>query len=162
MRALSRLAALSLAAAVACMAPNAALGQTSSGETGSDDHVASVTEMVASVSLALVAGPAAAAPTPAAFAAAIQATVAQAQVDPRGEPQARAQLGNFRTSILMKAGVLSFGGTPAPSQPANVEAEPQGPSWATWLLTNMPESTDPDITESDPQEKLAQSGRQSP
>jgi hypothetical protein len=144
------------------MAPNAAVGQTSSGETGSDDHVASVTEMVAAVSLALVAGPTAAAPTPAAFAAAIQVTVSQVQVDPRGEPQARAQLGNFRTSILMKAGVLSFGGTPAPSQPADVEAETQRPSWATWLLTNRPESTDPDITESDRQGKLEQPGRRSP
>ena len=125
MRPLARLAVFALAAAGVGMAPSAAAGQTP-GETGSDVHVASVTAIVSSVSLALVAGPAtaaAAAPTAQAFAAAVQITVAQVQVDPRGEPQARSQLGNFRTSILMRAGVLTFGAAPAPSPTTDGEAE---------------------------------------
>ena len=125
MRAPARLAVLALAAAVVGMAPNDGVAQTP-GETGSDVQVASVTAIVSSVSLALVAGPAAAAaaaPTPQAFAAAVQVTVAQVQVNPGGEPQARSQLGDFRTSILIRAGVLTFRGAPAPSPATGGEAE---------------------------------------
>lgn len=158
MRAPARLAAFSLAATVVGMTPSASLGQ----ETGSDDHVASVTELVSAASLALVAGPGGAAPTPAAFVAAVQLAVAQAQVDPGGEPQARAQLGNFRTSLLMKAGVLSFDGTPASVPVDDGEAEQQGLSWATWVLMRTHETADPDVMESGPQEKRPGSGRWRP
>ena len=138
----ARLAGLALTAAAVGMAPHDAVGQTP-GETGSDVQVASVTAMVSSVSLALVAGPAAAAaaaPTPQAFATALQVAVAQMQVDPGGELQARSQLGNFRTSILMRAGVLSFGGTPAPSPAPGGEAEQQSPLQANLSLADPPKS----------------------
>ena len=124
MRVLARLALVALAGAVVGMAPDAAVGQ----ETGSDVQMPSATELVSSASLFLVTGSAVAA-TPQAFAAAVQATVTQALVDPKGEIQARSQLGNFRTSILMKAGVLSFDLAQARSRVRDGRAEPRRPAW---------------------------------
>lgn len=124
MRALARLALVALAGAVVGMAPDAAVGQ----EVGSDVQMPSATEIVSSASLFLVAGSVPAA-TPQAFAAAVQATVTQALVDPRGETRARSQLGDFRTSILMKAGVLSFDGAQARSRVTDGRAEPRRPAW---------------------------------
>jgi hypothetical protein len=107
MCALARLAGLVTVVALVSSTPELVLGQ----ETGSDVQVISGIEVVSSVSFALVAGPAAAAgpaPTPQAFAVAVQATITQVMVASGGEAQARTQLGDFRTSILMKAGVLTF------------------------------------------------------
>jgi hypothetical protein len=101
-----------LASAVVCSSPAVALGQ----ETGSDVQVVTGAEVVSSASFALVAGPAAAAAaaaTPQAFAIAVQAAITSVLVASGGESQARTQLGDFRTSILMKAGVLAFDGARA-------------------------------------------------
>jgi len=104
---------LILASAVTCFAPAIALGQ----ETASDVQVVTGVEVISSASLALVAGPAAAAAaaaaTPQAFAIAVQAAITAVLVASGGETEARTQLGDFRTSILMKAGVLSFDGARA-------------------------------------------------
>lgn len=112
-RVLARFAGLVLPLAVVCATPETMLGQ----ETGSDVQLISGSEVVSAVSFALVAGPAAAAATPQAFAVAIQATITLVLVTPGGEAEARAQLGDFRTSILMKAGVLTFDAERAEDSP---------------------------------------------
>ena len=112
---------LILASAVSCIAPSVALGQ----ETASDVQVITGAEVVSSASFALVAAQAtaAAAATPQAFAIAVRATITSVSVGSGGETQARAQLGDFRTSILMKAGVLAFDGAPEAPSSENVTQE---------------------------------------
>jgi len=115
MRVLARCVGLVLPIAIVCATPEMMLGQ----ETGSDVQLISGSEVVSAVSFALVYGPAAAAATPQAFAIAVQATIALVLGAPGGEAEARTQLGDFRASILMKAGVLTFDGeraeVPTPS-----------------------------------------------
>ena len=130
MRAMAPVPALILASAVASIAPAVALGQ----ETASDVQVITGAEVVSSASFGLVAGPAAAAAaaaTPQAFAIAVQATIASVLVDAGGETQARTQLGDFRTSILMKAGVLAFDGAPAPGTSGSPTPSPPSASIAS-------------------------------
>ncbi|GMR14023.1 MAG: hypothetical protein BMS9Abin29_2251 [Gemmatimonadota bacterium] len=102
---------------------------TQGQETGSDVHMPPPRIVVSSVALGLQT--AGAAPTAQAFAARVQQTVAQTRGDPRGESRARTQLGDFRASILIKAGVLSFGGSARAPRTAEAAVRGKRPAWAT-------------------------------
>ena len=115
-------------------APLVAHGQ----ETGSDVQMPAPRIIVASSTLALGAAPM---PTAQAFAAAVQATVTRSLVNPRGEAQVRAQLGDFRTSILIKAGVLTFGRSAQPSRITTSQADSKRPAWSSRPIVFVSETS---------------------
>ncbi len=112
---------------------------TQGQETGSDVQMPSPRIVASSAGLGLQA--AVAAPTAQAFAAAVQATVTQALGDPLGETHARTQLGDFRTSILIKAGVLAFRGSARASRTAKSGVRVKRPAWATRPIVFVSEAT---------------------
>lgn len=131
----ARLMCAALLGTALLLGPRATHGQ----ETGSDVHMPSPRIMVSSAALGLRA--AGAAPTAQAFAAAVQATVTLALGDPLGRTYARTQLGDFRTSILIKAGVLTFGGSARPPRTADPGARTKKSAWATLPIVFLSEAS---------------------
>lgn len=122
----ARLMCAALLGTALLLLPCAAHGQ----ETGSDVHMPPPRIVVSSVMLRLQA--AVAAPTAQAFATAVQAIVTETLGDPLGRTHARTQLGDFRTSILIKAGVLTFGASAARApRTAESGARAKRSAWAT-------------------------------
>lgn len=133
----ARLMCAALLGTALLLGPRATQGQ----ETGSDVHMPPPRIVVSSAALGLQA--AAAAATAQAFAAAVQATVTQALGDPLGKLHARRQLGDFRTSILIKAGVLRFGGSARARGTTESATRPKRPSWATLPIVFVSEVSRP-------------------
>ncbi len=117
------------------LGPRATHGQ----ETGSDVHMPPPRIVVSSAALGLQA--AGATPTAQAFAAVVQATVTQTLGDPLGRAHARTQLGDFRTSILIKAGVLTFGGSARARRTVGSSARGKRPAWSTRPIVFVSEAT---------------------
>jgi hypothetical protein len=130
-----RLVCAALFGTVLLFGPRSMQGQ----ETGSDVHMPPPRIVVSSTALGLRA--AGAAPTAQAFAAAVQATVTQTLGDPLGETRARTRLGDFRTSILIKAGVLAFPGSARTPQTAESGVRAKKPAWATRPIVFVSEAT---------------------
>ena len=127
---------MSLRSAVAMSMVGSALLISSGGllgqEVNSDVKIPPPREIVTSAPAATGFGggqATAGAATLQALQAAIQTTVAQVQTGSIGENQVRAQLGNFTVSLLVKAGVLSFGGGAAAGRPTEEEAPSGRPAW---------------------------------
>ncbi len=131
----ARLMCAVLFGAALLLGPRPTQGQ----ETGSDVNVPPPWNMVSSAALVLQA--AATAPTAQAFAATIQATVTQALGDPLGEARVRTQLGDFRTSILIKAGVLAFRGSARAPRTAESGVRSKKPAWGTRPIVFVSEAT---------------------
>lgn len=73
-----------------------------------------------------------------AFQAAVLTTVADVQAGSIGEVQARSQLGNFTASLLVKAGLLSFGSAIAAADHAAGEVADGGrPAWTGRLTVGV-------------------------
>ena len=136
----ARLMCAALLGTMLLVGPRPTQGQ----ETGSDVHMPPPRIVVSSSALLLQA--AAAAPTAQAFAAAVQATVTQALGDPLGETHARTQLGDFRTSILIKAGVLAFRGAARAPRTAQSGVREKRPAWGTLPIVYVIEATRPTAT----------------
>ncbi|MFV2007286.1 MAG: hypothetical protein ACC667_07555 [Longimicrobiales bacterium] len=131
----ARLVCAALLGTVLLLGPRSTRGQ----ETGSDVHMPPPRIVVSSTSLGLRA--AGAATTAQAFAAAVQATVTQTLGDPLGEAHARTRLGDFRTSILIKAGVLAFRASARSPRTAEPGVRAKKPAWATRPIVFVSETT---------------------
>ncbi len=131
----ARLVCAALLGTALLLGPRPTQGQ----ETGSDVHMPPPRIIVSPAALSLQA--AAASPTAQAFAAAVQATVAQALGDPLGKLHARTRLGDFRTSILIKAGVLTFGGSTRAPRTTESGIRPKRPSWSTLPIVFVSEAS---------------------
>ena len=131
----ARLTCAALLGTALLLGPRPTQGQ----ETGSDVQMPSPRIVASPAALGLQAS--AAAPTALAFAAAVQATVTQALGDPLGERHARTQLGDFRTSILIRAGVLAFRGAARAPRTAESGVCEKRPAWGAGPIVFVSDAT---------------------